>query len=717
MSDIAVHDWQKQLARPLDRLAAVIADLLLALPVIAVFSAPFRRHATEAQMIGSDENWIAAWIGVLAVTVILLIVYQTVFLALWGVTPGKRFMGLRVVSIWRPEDRLRPQQALVRSCGFVLELVLFCMPLVALLGDTLRRSFHDRLAETVVVSVRPERVASAPSSSEHTVALGLQAAAFLAVAIVCSSTIWSRLHRSSSPTNEKGAAEAANKDEANHLCAIVSQAHQEWLPLRGEATPSRLSVALTLYAAGRIELDCLSREADLALWSAHQDSLDERASANLAKGLVEFDHNKQAKVYFDRACEESKNSDACRMGQFLLLSYAQADAKSPEARLEAQEPAGESTQNESVQNDADEAADRIALDHKIETLVDTVTEQSAPFARVWVASYLYQTSRESSGEGSSEAQRRDRSMRLIDDLAHESMLAGFTASQRARILWANDRKSEARVAIQSALELGRVDQKLEDAQWICEREIEEHGCTADAERACRVLASVVDRSAESLERSEILVTNVRGEACLGSLNVKRIDELNELVASQDQRDYLAAVREATLQHGAEARQAFQKLSINREAQELLQNEASVRLIELANSASELEPLRAQWLKFSSDSDGWQRVGRKLIERLSEFKNWRSAVEVGLAMSNTQRLDTQSKKSVVVAAFHAGDKKLARDIVQSLNAQSLSAQNLNPGSLSDGFEKVAADGQRQPASVSTASEYDVVLRQLNSAGVK
>ena len=84
--------------------------------------------------------------------------YFTAFLALWnGQTPGKRALGIRVIRL--DGRRIGWWIAFERFGGYAASIWTGLLGFLQILWDRNRQGFHDKLAETVVISVRPAAAA------------------------------------------------------------------------------------------------------------------------------------------------------------------------------------------------------------------------------------------------------------------------------------------------------------------------------------------------------------------------------------------------------------------------------------------------------------------------------------------------------------------------------------------------------------------------------
>lgn len=89
----------------------------------------------------------------IAVAISFLFLYVIGFWMLAGQTPGKRFMGVRIMRT--NGERLHFKSAIVRLLGYLVSSFLF-LGYLWVLYDNRRQAWHDKLAGTVVVYSWPE---------------------------------------------------------------------------------------------------------------------------------------------------------------------------------------------------------------------------------------------------------------------------------------------------------------------------------------------------------------------------------------------------------------------------------------------------------------------------------------------------------------------------------------------------------------------------------
>ena len=91
---------------------------------------------------------------VVITSVLILLLYDLLFWMLAGQTPGKRFLGVRIVRT--DGDRLRWGNAIRRKVGYLVSALLF-LGYLWVIVDNRRQAWHDHLAGTLVVYSWPQQ--------------------------------------------------------------------------------------------------------------------------------------------------------------------------------------------------------------------------------------------------------------------------------------------------------------------------------------------------------------------------------------------------------------------------------------------------------------------------------------------------------------------------------------------------------------------------------
>lgn len=661
-------DFEARLARPLDRLAAAMADLVIFMPIATVVIAPLRRQSSLAQMLGHETDWTVAILSGLVLGFLLFVLYQTVFIALWGATPGKKVFGIRVESIWNGK-KPKPLSAFLRAIAWALEVFCAGAPFAAVYGNEKRRPFHDRLSDTVVVSARASAPpAGLPTVPELTLASGITAASLGIIALIAIASLV-RLKAEL----QDGTAVASEMESKGLLCHAVTEAQQKWTPNLGNHDPSiaalkpesRLDVALALFGAEALDENCLQMEADYSIWQNQQST-----TAYLAEAMVNADNEDLHNSYLDKACAKEEKSYACGIAH-LMRHDAQddADANTPEAKA----------------NEVDDA------DYVDELL--QVTDSATPsYFKVWMIRRLMEES------------RYREALARIDEVSPHRSIGYFFARERMRALWNLDKKSDARLAMRSSIEALDSEQRVEMAQWLCFNEASSEGCTDDTRYACNLMRSAVDHESRWFESPEIVATYVHGESCRGDLNEKHLTELRERLPEGQGKDYVQGLEFLRQNDRKKATQVFRKIASDHEQNETFFVEANVQLAELAESPAELKQLKSAWMAMQP-SELWRYFGLRLTHRFTALRAWNESLEVGLRMIETDRNDRQVYKTLVIAAYRSGDSRLARGFLDSLRSID-GRENLSDSQAED--RSVGSHGVRLPAS---ADDFKTISLEL------
>ncbi len=583
---------ENRLAAPVDRLAATIADFILFSPLATLAMAPFKRQALEAQLVGSDDAWFVAAVsaGLTAATVIVL--FQTLCLMKWRATPGKLIFGLRVETLWPDQRQLNPMAAFLRSIVFCLEVLMLGLPWLAILSNERRRPFHDRIADTVVVSKRERRVGP-PALSEMAFSSGILAAMLTCVALVSTFKL--------SQIGFGSKAVVADLEASGDLCPAVGDTEKSWIPGNGEVKPGRMSVALTLFEADAIDEACLKAEADYAMWNGDQKDL-----AYLGRGLAEKTDEELAQSYLDKACETATPGDACRALTFLRMPEL------PEDEVEAKTAL-------------------VEHENRVHELLANLSNKTAPFLRVLAMKEL-------------SAQRQDeKALALVDQFPPQKELGYFLAGERMKALWNLNRQNDARLSLQSSIAAFEPDQRLAMSRWFCQNETSSIGCASASRPACDWLSTAVENDQDLLQNNDITLTYLRGESCSSRLDDKKLASLRSKVEDETAKSYIEGLELMAKGQKDKARETLAKIASDIEKSGSFFAEANAKLVELASSTKDLAKIRESWIDLEPSDEGWIYLGHQLMARYNDFKAWDETLEIGFKLGESGAVDRSAAR--------------------------------------------------------------------------
>ncbi len=644
---------EESLAAPIDRLAAFVADLVILLPIAGLLIAPFRRQAQEARVLGSDPQWLlalgsAAIAGVIAVTL-----YQTIFVALFGGTPGKLALRLRVVSVFSG-GRPRPIEAFQRSLVWCFEVLFAGIPWLAVFSNERRRPWHDRAGDTAVISLTSRRKAGLATLPEISMASGFQSAALAMVALVA--TIHINEFRLSAASD---AALIAEQEEEGRLCGSVREALKEWPERKGTVVKDRLEAALALYSADELDANCLDAEANYALWREGEKPL-----AYLAKALVTGDHEK-SDGYFEKTCAGDDDSDACKMATL--------------SRLVDEELAGGDEADGAQKGTAEAKAQEVARENELATLSSSLRKESGLYLRFSLIKFWMQ---------------RHEYGRALDAMEEAGPMprkvAAQIARERTKALWSLDQKAEARLALRSSADLVDVNARVDLARWFCFNETLTEGCSDDARVSCGLVTEAVDRFDGWLMKPEVSAAYIRGSQCKGVMTVARWNELENQLPLPEAKAFaraMALVESGKKEEGVEQLKLMASVTGGGTGAFFL--EANAQLADLAESSKELSDIESSWAKLESANENWKPLGSKILKKWVQLRAWDKALSLGLKISEGDRYDRGLYRTMVVAAYRSGQKQMALGLLENFNRLQSMGSARQPASA-DGFDEIVLE---------------------------
>ena len=131
----------------LDILGSALAFMAVAVPIAIVYDRLHPGHVTNIVFAPIGAEGHRTWYSVIA---FCLYVSVSLFVSN-GWTPGKRLLGIRVVST--VHKRLSLWHSIERALGYGLSTAEFGLGFLQFFTNPNRRTTHDRVAETIVVRV------------------------------------------------------------------------------------------------------------------------------------------------------------------------------------------------------------------------------------------------------------------------------------------------------------------------------------------------------------------------------------------------------------------------------------------------------------------------------------------------------------------------------------------------------------------------------------
>lgn len=294
-----------------DRFIAFILDFLIFSPVISLLTAGLMRQTKTFFMLntGSSQGLLAA--AMVCVSVFALVVLlQTVFLFHWQATPGQLFMQMRVESYPHSQGRLSLNQCLLRSLMWCTGFALLAVPFLEIASHPLRRAFHERASDTVVVTLK-QNYDEGPHPLESRFIGSWLRMSFLFLLLIGVLGFF-KTYYSLQAGFYKGESATEN------VCKEMKDTD-----LWGVA---RLDAALSLFLLNEITSECLNKEAEAFLWS---DPVNSQELAYLAK-FVAAEEAEQTN-YYNKVCESP--TQTCALARYLAEDGGVEDLEMADGKL------------------------------------------------------------------------------------------------------------------------------------------------------------------------------------------------------------------------------------------------------------------------------------------------------------------------------------------------------------------------------------------------
>ena len=172
--------WRRLVGRILDLIVITVLTLLFSIPWLGTLFSAMSDYMQAVQLAAESgapqpdqtaftEQILSVSVPIALVSVLVSLVYQTVFLTTRGATPGKMVVGTVVRRVGHP-GKLTMVDALKRQAIDAVTTLLSLVPLLGLfapvvrfldpawlLWDPKRQALHDKVADTVVVLRNPQR--------------------------------------------------------------------------------------------------------------------------------------------------------------------------------------------------------------------------------------------------------------------------------------------------------------------------------------------------------------------------------------------------------------------------------------------------------------------------------------------------------------------------------------------------------------------------------
>ena len=486
-------------------------------------------------------------------------------LALWRHSwqAASWFAGAIAVDMSNP----RLGQSALRALFWLIDVVSFGVPLLAIMSDDLRRPIHDRVADSVVVNCKIRNVTSAsPSFRDVAIIRGVFWATTSILLFIFCIAAFSFFRRFGSED-----ALIAQLESQNVLCEQVSDAQSEWPDENGQPA-SRLSVAMALYSAGVIEPRCLQAEVENLRYSSSEKPL-----LYLAKSFVYADTPDLSDKYLARVCEMAPKSVECSMSKWI---------------------------------------DGVTQGHwhRVKKDLVGITQTNKVYPYIWAIREAMEYNSYSTA------------LTYLNKLPDVHALSDFETPTRVKLLWALDRRREASGAATAAYSSLTDDAKFDVANFMCFENIWS-SCGKLQSHSCRTFLHMVNESNDALVSDSASLTYLRAFECKQKkLGRGAIDYA--AIFSQPLSDDVRALVSVVQEPGVKGLIQLQK---DNTIDSNVAAEATRRWVERISNSTVLAQALRHWQKKVASgrlSLAWRKVGVELFKKYYDNHDYAMSASVG-----------------------------------------------------------------------------------------
>lgn len=300
-SNTSLKELHTHSASVQDRFLAFVFDAVLSFPFFYLVLSPLIREIYKGAIFNVSPGESMLLFALAAFEVICIgILYQSLCWWQFGATAGQKILKIEVRST-TPEPLSFPR-ALMRACMWWAELFFFALPILEVIAHYRRACLHDRVAETWV-STDKKSAFDFPAEVERSFVTAIYkgAAVFFSFWILVCGWYFFKHVKEYKLTESR-----LEKDDK--LCEAVSDrlGSDQVFHIK-----SRMERALALYAAGRIDEECLKKEAQFSIWKK------ENVEAYLAFSFVFKSELKKSNSYLEKVCKMQPESQACDVAKLM----------------------------------------------------------------------------------------------------------------------------------------------------------------------------------------------------------------------------------------------------------------------------------------------------------------------------------------------------------------------------------------------------------------
>lgn len=321
----------------LDRLAANIIDFFIVFMISKILAAKSILILKVALNFELNYTFFANVFNVLWLSFSVYLIYVVLTYKFLGSTIGQRFFSVKIISndeiinLYKDSNTKKyfylSYYTLVLRSLLIFISLFFMIPIVGVFFNRKGRAFYDKVTDTLVVSYSKLnlkrhseshfKMDSLPSLTKLTSNTNRQRVDFyfpmdkflgsVFILILFSAATVLSMHFIDKSFKFKNDFSGSSK-----VCQNLNPYHESWV--ESGLQESRLDVAVALYSAGELSVNCLSKEIDFE-FSLNSSN----PTAYFAKGLLSFENEELVLKYFKKSCSLDPFSSACQVSTWISL--------------------------------------------------------------------------------------------------------------------------------------------------------------------------------------------------------------------------------------------------------------------------------------------------------------------------------------------------------------------------------------------------------------
>ncbi len=621
-SDLQSENKGLAIASLPDRAAATFVDGLILAIIVGVIVAPFRKQLLYSILNEDVTSYVENFSIIICICLVSFFAYQTLFVFFKGATVGKMIFKIRVVNLWSA-DTPRLADAFLRSFAWLLSALPLGLPFLEIFSNPQRRSLHDRINDTVVVSVG-KRIGYAPTLRERLVVRSVYSF-FVSLLVVIVVSQITRVQQEFSSMNDF----MGVFGDSSFVCEDVSDAQSAW-PKKNGARENRLVVALSLFATDLIDEECLDVEARRAFYFK-----EDMGHAYLAKAFATSNEPALSDHYLKKVCELDPDSESCDLTKIIVLW---TEKKWQEASEEFK---------------------------KLES-------NTNPILKIWAIKHFEKN------------KKYEEELKALAGLWPNAVLKGYIGTHRTIALWGAHRIEEARQSFLGTYDSVSAEQREAFSGWMCDLETEESCSANNKSTSCDIFVGQLDTT--ELTQTSSALTYIKTLSCKSDF-AQSLSSLKYRTQDPNLRLFIKALYAKEIKNKGESRELFRKLLPEVEDDPQFDYEVRSQLLTMTPNNEEIATYFEDWKSAESKNWYWIRLGNKFASKFYEMRDYNKVAEAGDLLIELDPQSLSLKHKLLVSYYKTGDFSKAHAMLNNIHSENNKLEGGRAIASKDDWEEI------------------------------